>query len=92
MPKREDEAELYPQKSRAIPSITFDKIAARYSSEIHGILDNLSLSEKELDRLVLPLIGKLIRLVHLLPASESHHHSGQGGLLSHPKLPPLVSI
>ncbi|OOB84425.1 hypothetical protein BZY71_24870, partial [Leclercia adecarboxylata] len=33
--------------------------------------------------LVLKPVMELIRWIHLLPASENHHHNGIGGLLSH---------
>lgn len=82
-PSRNEEADLYPQKSKPVPVHAFGKVVARYSADIRSLLNNIALSEDDQNRLVLPLIGKLIRLVHLLPASESHHHSGQGGLLAH---------
>ncbi|NMS58705.1 MobH family relaxase, partial [Vibrio parahaemolyticus] len=33
--------------------------------------------------LVLPVIQRYAAFVHLLPASESHHHRGAGGLFRH---------
>lgn len=81
--RREDESETYPQKSRPIQALSLTRIVERYAVLIHGVVDNLPMSEEEEDRLIMPLIERLIRLVHLLPASESQHHSGAGGLLSH---------
>ena len=81
--RREDESETYPQKSRPIQVMSLTRIVERYAVLIHGVVDNLPMSEEEEDRLIMPLIERLIGQVHLLPASESQHHSGAGGLLSH---------
>lgn len=43
---------------------------------------NLGLSE-DFDRIVMPVLYKYAQFVHLLPASEMHHHRGAGGLLRH---------
>lgn len=81
--RREDESETYPQKTRPIQAMPLARIVERYAVSIHGVVDNLPMSEADQDRLIMPLIERLIGLVHLLPASESQHHSGAGGLLSH---------
>lgn len=80
---REAECETYPQKSRPLPCLSLTKVAERYAGQIHNIIDNLPLSENEIDQWVMPVVKNVIRLVHLLPASESNHHSGCGGLLFH---------
>lgn len=43
---------------------------------------NLGLGE-DFDRIVMPVLYKYAQFVHLLPASETHHHRGAGGLLRH---------
>ncbi len=40
-------------------------------------------NHREFQRLIQPCIDHLASYVHLLPASEHHHHSGAGGLLRH---------
>ncbi len=35
------------------------------------------------DELVMPLLCNTADFIHLLPASEAHHHRAQGGLLRH---------
>ncbi len=43
----------------------------------------LGFTQEEYDRLVMPVIGSYAAFVHLLPASEAHHHRGAGGLFRH---------
>ncbi len=44
---------------------------------------SLGLNDSDFQRLVEPILVNFAELVHLLPASEKHHHSGPGGLLRH---------
>ena len=80
---REVECACYPQKSRPIPALSLIVIRDRYASALHALLDGLPLSAEDIDRYLMPVIERFIRLVHLLPASESQHHAGVGGLLLH---------
>ena len=80
---REVECACYPQKSRPIPTLSLIVIRDRYASALHALLDGLPLSAEDIDRYLMPVIERFIRLVHLLPASESQHHAGVGGLLLH---------
>ena len=41
------------------------------------------LQELEFDQLILPVIRSAVRHMHLLPATESHHHRESMGLLKH---------
>lgn len=51
---------------------------------ILGMADNvIDKSAFTFTNLVIRPISELIRWIHLLPASENHHHNGIGGLLSH---------
>lgn len=47
------------------------------------IRQTMSLSPEEYRDLIVPVIGRFARHVHLLPASENHHHRRTGGLLHH---------
>jgi len=47
------------------------------------LLGGVGLPYAEFNRLVRPVILNYVQFVHLLPASENHHHSGPGGLLRH---------
>ena len=74
----------YPQQMvSGIVAEPVDYFCKRYAEEIHLVLDSLPLKKEDIDVLLMPTINKFIRLVHLLPASENHHHSGTGGLLVH---------
>lgn len=52
-----------------------------------ALIDDLqrasSMSHEDFQGLLLPAIEGYAAYVHLLPASEAHHHCGQGGLLRH---------
>lgn len=50
---------------------------------IANIKLNLGLSNENWHKDALPLIHNFIRFVQRLPASESHHHAGDGGLVKH---------
>lgn len=55
----------------------------RYADELHDFFNRLALNKKEVDWLLMPLITRVMTLVNILPASESHHHSGVCGLFVH---------
>lgn len=55
----------------------------RYADELHDFFNRLPLNKEEVDRLLMPLITRFVGLVNILPASESHHHSGVCGLFAH---------
>ncbi|HFB2761582.1 TPA: MobH family relaxase [Neisseria gonorrhoeae] len=53
------------------------------SPKISGIKMNLGLSDENWSKDALPFLEKYIAFVQRLPASESHHHAGDGGLVRH---------
>lgn len=53
------------------------------SPQISGIKMNLGLSDENWSKDALPFLKKYIAFVQRLPASESHHHAGDGGLVRH---------
>ena len=55
----------------------------RYADELHAVLDQLPLSKTDINKLIMPIVEKVIAYQGLLPASEYYHHSGLGGLLVH---------
>lgn len=60
-----------------------DFFCQRYADELHGFFNRLALRKEEVDRLLMPLLTRLIDFVNVLPASENHHHSGVCGLFVH---------
>lgn len=53
------------------------------SKLIQEIKQILRLNHKEFETLVMPCIENYANFVNMLPASEAHHHRGQGGLFRH---------
>lgn len=73
----------YPQSHSAMPASSLQTICSRYADQLHELIDALPLSAQQIDEIVMPVLQRVIELVHLLPASEVHHHSGVGGCLLH---------
>lgn len=59
------------------------KIASQHREVIAEIRSIVGLQQNYWNYFYLQTIYNLAEFVQLLPASEAHHHSGQGGLLSH---------
>lgn len=66
----------------AIEALPVDALLAGYE-EFIGRIRMQAWFSQEFDALLLPLIRRYAEFVHLLPASESHHHCSPGGLLRH---------
>lgn len=77
------ESMAYPQIHSAIPAASLKVICNRYAGLLHALLDQLPFSGQQIDDIVMPVLQKMIELVHLIPASETHHHPGIGGCLVH---------
>jgi len=59
------------------------RIASKHKKVIAEIRSIVGLQQNYWQYFYLQTIYNLAEYVQLLPASEAHHHSGQGGLLSH---------
>lgn len=55
----------------------------RYADDLHQLINQLPLDKVEIDRLLMPVLTRLIKWVNIMPASETHHHSGACGLFVH---------
>lgn len=66
-----------------VPALSFEEVVEHFAPEISSYVGVLPLEETVIDNVVMPVIRNLILHLHLLPASEAHHHSGIGGLLVH---------
>lgn len=73
----------YPPFLDGLPITDVADIVAAQSVLIQKIRISLGLSKAEFNRLVMPLIVNYAGHVHLLPASEDHHHKGSAGLFRH---------
>ncbi|MGB9577749.1 MAG: MobH family relaxase [Halothiobacillaceae bacterium] len=72
----------YPPVAAGIPALPVERILQSHGETLAKIRH---LVEREADWEVwyMPLITRYAQHVHLLPASEYHHHRGAGGLLAH---------
>lgn len=73
---------IYPPVANGIPRFPVSEILEEHAKIIDS-LRNLSENEDVFEERYMPVINRYANLVYLLPASESHHHRGAGGLLSH---------
>ncbi|EGV29595.1 Relaxase [Thiorhodococcus drewsii AZ1] len=73
----------YPPFLKGLPVASTAQILATQRALIASLQDALAFSDEDYRTLVLPLIERYAAFVHLLPASETHHHRGAGGLFRH---------
>nr|WP_269456950.1 MobH family relaxase [Sulfurifustis variabilis] len=84
-PSRADDTEVprYPPFQQGLPAAEPRRLLAPQWDIVRSIQHTLALERGEFERLVLPVIERYAAFVHLLPASERHHHRLAGGLLRH---------
>ena len=73
----------YPPFVKGLPGTPLTVLLQSQAELIRKIQVELSFNEQEFEKLVMPLIVNYAKFVHLLPASEAHHHRGAGGLFRH---------
>lgn len=74
----------YPPFMEGFPAyLTSDYLLGLQGELYIKLLGGVGLPKSQFDELVRPVILNYSRFVHLLPASENHHHCGPGGLLRH---------
>lgn len=73
----------YPPYNPGLPAVTPDQIVESQRELIDRLRNAVSLPDAQFDRTYLAAIKGYASFVHLLPASESHHHRGTGGLFRH---------
>lgn len=71
------------QTGRGIHAISLADLRKLFVPELQAVFDVVSLPTDEVDCLIAPIVDAMMRMVHLLPASNTDHHSGAGGLLRH---------
>ncbi len=78
-----EEVPHYPPSLQGLPAVR----PARLLQDQRELLDRIRLTSGVGDALwarwYAPVIDQYVAHVHLLPASQSHHHRGMGGLLRH---------
>lgn len=73
----------YPPFQHGIPAASVRQVMETQSDLISQIREQLGLPIKEWEGVVYPMLERYAEIVHLLPASEAHHHRGAGGLFRH---------
>lgn len=79
----DEEIPRYPPFVTGLPMCPPSQILETQQDLIARIRRTLGLTPEEYETLIKPLIENCAAFVHLLPASEYHHHRGAGGLFRH---------
>ena len=74
---------VYPDHGIAVPAAPPSTLIDSQAGLIRELQQACGLSHSDFEDLILPVIHNYACFVHLLPASESHHHCAQGGLFRH---------
>jgi conjugal transfer pilus assembly protein TraI len=82
-PAPEEEIPRYPPFMKGLPAAPVERILASQVELIKAIEHALSLPDDLYQTIAAPVIARYAAFSHLLPASESHHHRGAGGLFRH---------
>jgi conjugal transfer pilus assembly protein TraI len=83
MPPPEEEIPRYPPFMKGLPAAPVERILSSQVELIKAIEHALSLPDDLYQTIAEPVIARYAAFSHLLPASESHHHRGAGGLFRH---------
>lgn len=73
----------YPPFMKGLPAVPTYKVIRTQSELIKRIRQSVKINTDCFDRYYLSIIRRFCDYVHLLPASQSHHHRGAGGLFRH---------
>lgn len=79
----DEEIPRYPPFMRGLPAASVLRVMGTQQDMVDQLRQTLGLDPRVFDQLVLPVLYRYIAFVHLLPASQTHHHRGAGGLLRH---------
>ena len=79
----DEEIPRYPPFMKGLPAAPVERILATQVELINAIEHALSLPDDLYQTIAAPVIARYAAFSHLLPASESHHHRGAGGLFRH---------
>ncbi|WP_052481427.1 MobH family relaxase [Gilvimarinus agarilyticus] len=78
-----EEIPRYPPSAKGFPVEDLDKLLESQAELIQKLRIALGFTKDEHESLIMPVIRRYAEFVHLLPASEAHHHRGAGGLFRH---------
>ncbi|NVP00678.1 TraI domain-containing protein [Photobacterium damselae subsp. damselae] len=73
----------YPPSPRGLPIVANETLLANLNKDIQRIRSEIGVNDADFEKYIYPAFRNLICFVHLVPASEYHHHSTGGGLVYH---------
>lgn len=73
----------YPPVSKGLPFASPDQLLTPQAELLSQTRGSVKAGFAHYDEFYQPIIQRYAAIVHLLPASASHHHRGAGGLLRH---------
>lgn len=79
----DDDIPRYPPFAKGLPAASVDRVLATQTELIGQIRHTLALTGNLFTAIAEPVIARYAAFTHLLPASETHHHRGAGGLFRH---------
>ena len=79
----EEEIPHYPPFAKGLPAVRASKLLDKHGELLEQLQEAVMFKKSVFDELVMPVVERYAAFVHLLPASEAHHHRGAGGLLHH---------
>lgn len=79
----DEETPRYPPFMKGLPAKPVDKLLESQAEMLGRVRQAVGAPRERYDEVYGSLIRRYAAYVHLLPASEGHHHRGSGGLLRH---------
>lgn len=73
----------YPPFMKGLPAVPPEQLLETQRELLERIANTAIATPEIIERHYLPAIQRFASFAHLLPASQSHHHRGAGGLLRH---------
>ncbi|WP_207461828.1 MobH family relaxase [Azospirillum sp. SYSU D00513] len=82
-PDFDDDIPKSPPFERGLPIVSLARLLDREKELLRRIREIFALTDEEYEQVIMPVIRLYASYVHLLPASQHHHHKFAGGLLRH---------
>ncbi|OAI11539.1 hypothetical protein A1507_20430 [Methylomonas koyamae] len=79
----DEDVPRYPPFMKGLPAAPVERILSSQTELIASIEQALAMPDSLYQTIAAPVIRRYAAFSHLLPASESHHHRGAGGLFRH---------
>jgi len=79
----DEDVPRYPPFMKGLPAAPVERILSSQTELIAAIEQALAMPDSLYQTIAAPVIRRYAGFSHLLPASESHHHRGAGGLFRH---------